>query len=167
MNKLLKQKDDRKIKNSADFYILSYHLNLSLNINQLRLKEFTNYHNDESSVTIFNKNINKNKSDIFQSYFLLKILPIATVSSFLVVRFKSLLILPLFYLNLKILNMFNFNKSNENCYFCEKQHILHDRSLINNNYYNLINYVFSRSKITNLKDFEKELDKLIEENKII
>ena len=40
MNKLLKQKEDgRRMKQSADFYFLAYHLNLNLDINKLRLEE--------------------------------------------------------------------------------------------------------------------------------
>jgi hypothetical protein len=144
MNKYLKFKNEEFIKhNSADFYILSIYSSEVLKLDNLRLCEFENF--------------KKGKCDINKLFLNLGI------SSVLVYRFRSFLIIPVFYLSYFILDY--LLGKNANCYFCEKQEIKIQKLNQYESYYNLINYVFRKNKINNFDEFEKELDKIIQDLK--
>jgi hypothetical protein len=153
MNKYLKVKNEEFVRqNSADFYVMSIYSSLILKKDFLRIEEFKKFCKDRNG-----KNKNKfDKSLVITNLF---------ISAVLVYRFKSFLIIPVFYSTYYFLNYFLAGKNLE-CYHCEKQKIKQNNLTRYENYYNLINYCFEKNpKIKNIDDFEKELDRIIKDLK--
>jgi hypothetical protein len=144
MNKYLQIKNEQYIKtNSTDFYILSLYSKEILGKDILRINKYRNFKNENSQKSILNA-----LAHIF-------------ISSLLIYKFKSLLIIPIFYTNYYILD--NLFKT-DICYFCNNNQNTKDYE----DYYNLIKTVFERNKnIKCITDFEYELDRIINENKYI
>ena len=167
MNKFLFHKNEECIKqNSADFYTLSIYSKDILRLDDLRLKEFSefykNIHQGESQLKQFQK--------IFSNKY--KIISEICISSALMYRFKSILIVPLFfsgYLVMKtiILNLTLNHECEDICYFCQKNLIKIEQINKYEKYYKIINYIFEKNQnISSLDEFEKELEKSINQYKI-
>jgi hypothetical protein len=167
MNKFLFHKNEECIKqNSADFYTLSIYSKDILRLDDIRLKEFSDFYkcsNQANSQSKYFQNVVSNKYKIISGII---------ISSVLMYRFKSILIVPLFfsgYLVMKriILNLTLKHECEDMCYFCQKNIIKKEKIDKYEKYYKVINYIFDKNQnISSLDDFEKELEKSINEYKI-
>lgn len=174
MNNCLNLKDETiKTKKAANFFILSLYSKEILKYDELRMNDFKNFyrHNkitNDSAVQFNNKNsLGKNKKYI---------LSFAT-SAFLTYYFKSILVVPIFfatYISIKNLRFYFFNKITKDCgfpmscYFCQRKLYKDEQNDKYSKYYILIKHILERnSKITNLNDFEKELDAVMKANGLL
>jgi hypothetical protein len=149
MNKYLTIKNEELIKhNATDFYIMSIYSMDLLSKDKLRLNEFRNYKKNTKvklNPAIFMTNIG--------------------ICALLVYKFKSLLIVPVFYLSYFCLD--RLISKNTSCFFCERGLVKKQKLQQYEDYYNLINHVFKRnSRIRDINDFENELDRYIKELKL-
>ena len=146
MFKYINYKNDEFIKqNGTNFYILSLFSKNIINKDKLRIQGYKSYKKNMTSISLLN------------------IIPNTIISITLIYKFKSILILPFFYTNYFLLKWI-FPTEICRCYFCERNQ---KRIEILENYekiYRLIEYIFERNhNIYNITDFEKELDKVINE----
>jgi hypothetical protein len=151
MNKYIQIKNDQYIKtNSTDFYLLSIFSKEILDKDSIRLDNYIDYYKNK-------------KSDNFNK---INIIVNCILSSALIYKFKSILIVPLFYTNYYMIDYFISNNDHD-CYFCALNNMTSSKYAQYEDYYKLIQNVFERnSNIKNLNDFEKELDKIIQDYKI-
>ena len=167
MNKFLFHKNEEYIKqNSADFYTLSIYSKDILRLDDLRLREFSDFYKSSKQVDSQLKHFQNVLSNKY------KIISGICISSALMYRFKSILIVPLFfsgYLAMKriILNLTLKHECEDKCYFCQKNLIKIEKIEKYEKYYKIINYIFEKNQnISSLDQFEKELEKSINEYKI-
>lgn len=170
MNNLLSHKNEEAIKrNSADFYTMTVYSKDILGLDYIRLKSFKDYLQVNKINSLDDINLWNNK---------FKILTSLGVSFILMYKFKSVLVIPLFpvvYLMSKRIitgiginypNTFLASDCGNDCYFCKSNQFKMKQLEDCEKYFHIIDYVLERNnKITNLQEFEDELDKLFKKNK--
>jgi len=170
MNKSSQLKNrDEIIRNkfSADFYILNLYSKEILDLDKLRVKDFSEfYRNNQIN---YREGTNWDKNRKIKRYFLNTMFSVG-----LIFYFKSFLVIPVFFSSVFLIKKITYGISSrfncresviDNCYFCQRD--INKEKLTENytKYYLLINYIIEKnSKINNLDDFEKELDILIKSN---
>jgi hypothetical protein len=164
MNNLLTQKNEEGItKNSADFYTMMIYSKNILDLDKLRINEYKLFKRENiSNIEKFNND--KNKFPIY------KIFIGTSVSVFLMYKFKSIFVIPIFFTSYYLVfNKFikfiiyysaeNLNKLNTECYFCEKNFKKSKKIENYEKYFQMINYIVDKDpNISTLKEFEKALD---------
>ncbi len=171
--------------NSADFYTMAIFSKYIRKFDIYRLNDYKNYKNGLAAKYNHNDNLDNDNDNLDNdnvidnnnylnlnlyldtNFSLIKLTGGITVSIVLAYKFKSILIVPVFfssyYLIKKCLKLDNKNNSsNSECYFCKCNTIKKRNMEQYNKYYNLIEYVFEKNpNIKNINDFERELDKLL------
>ncbi len=169
MSKLLNLKNREDVinnKKSADFYVLTLLSKDILEYDKLRIKDYLDFYRKN--------NLKQNDNyDVYAENKLKKYFINTIFSTCLIFYFKSYLIIPIFfssiYISKKIFNKFLNKKEDalDSCYFCQRK--IHKQKLTEkySDYHVLIKHILEKnSKVDNLDDFEKELDKIINENKL-
>jgi hypothetical protein len=157
MNNLLTQKNEESIKqNSADFYTLSIYSKNILDYDTIRINEYRNFCSMRKRGNLTH---NSNKY--------LKYTIGGFLSAFLMYRFKSVLIIPIFFSCNCLIKYFLSSSNHTNCYFCLKNQIKTDQLDTYEKYYSIISYIVDKNpSITTLDDFEEVLDKSISQFKL-
>ena len=168
MNKFLFHKNEECIKqNSADFFTLSIYSKDILRLDYLRLIEFSDFYrsesNQENTKWKFFQNTHSNK---------FKIISGILISSAIMYRFKSVLIVPVFFAGYLVMKRIILNlQLSHNCegisYFCQKNLKKREKLEMYEKYYKMINYIIDKNpNVSSLDEFERELDISIKEYKI-
>ena len=167
MNNFLSHKNEECIKqNSADFYTMSIYSKDILNLDFLRLNEFSDFYFGSKHDNFDNSYVDKIYSNRF------KILSGILISSALMIRFKSVLVGPLFFSGYfvtkrVILNRFISHDCNNKCYFCQKNLNKKEKLDKFEKYYEIINYIIDKNpNLSSLDEFEKELELSIRQYKV-
>jgi len=167
MNNFLSHKNEECIKqNSADFYTMSIYSKDILNLDFLRLKEFSDFYLGSKNYNFDNSYIDRVYSNRF------KIISGILISSGLTFRFKSILVGPLFFsiyffTKKVILNRYILHDCNNKCYFCQKNLCKKEKLDKFEKCYEIINYIIDKNpNISSLDEFEKELELSIRQYKI-
>jgi hypothetical protein len=183
MNNVLIQKNEEAIKqNSADFLTLCVYSKDILKLDYLHLLNYK-YHllnkskflagnetkNDLGSKVSLKSSIDKNKFKFMTSL---------GISLLLIYKFRSILIIPIFFSSYFItkslisatsefLHLGSEEEENRkinslcNCYFCEENKIKKLNLDKYDYYFNVIDYVFEKNpNIKNLEEFQKDLAKI-------
>lgn len=163
MNKLLTQNNEQAIKhNSADFLTLSIFSKDILGFEKIHFLNYDKFIKSRNISTIVKEN------NYFKKFYdnKFKYMCYFSWSIILTYKFRSLIIVPIFFLCYSIIKKIifpykNYNKSiNSNCfcYFCEENKLKKINLNKYNYYYQLIDYVFEKNpNIKNIQDFEKQL----------
>jgi hypothetical protein len=157
MNKLLTQKNESEFKkNSADFYLLTVFSKEILGFDKFRLENYFNVTKQSQNKSMQQKNILRNKK--------YKIVMFIGLSCYFLIRFKSVLIIPAFYvLYIVLQKIFNkikgYNKVENQCicYFCLQNEEKEKSLLRYNKYFKVVDYIIDRNPgIKTWEEFEKE-----------
>lgn len=149
----LNLKDESLVKkNAANFYLMEAYASQFCEIDKLRKKNF-----QEFSKISDQKQANTNNSTHKTTHRIMSI----GFTCFLIYKTKSILVAPLFLSNYFLLKRFMQAKPEE-CFFCCKNKVTYENKRIYNEYYKVINEVFTRNpNIKSLDEFELELDDLL------
>jgi hypothetical protein len=157
MNKLLTQKNECEFKkNSADFYLLTVFSKEILGFDKFRLENYFNLTKQIRNKSFQQKNLLRNKK--------YKIITFIGLSCYFMIRFKSVLIVPAFYVLFtvlkKIFNKIKGYKKPENeciCYFCLQNEEKEKSLLRYNKYFKVVDNIIDRNPgIKTWEEFEKE-----------
>ena len=168
MNKLLTQKNDSEFKkNSADFYTLTVYSKEILGYDKFRLQEYLYFIKWKSAKLLPSKD--EKFADSLKNFIInekFKILTFCAISSYFVVRYRSLIVVPIFYFSFycgkKFINKFNGEDVDQEClcFFCKKNSEKQMTLQRYNNYFKAVDIAFERNpSIRSWTDFEKEIQK--------
>jgi hypothetical protein len=168
MNKLLTQNNEQAIKhNSADFLTLTIYSKDILGFEKIHFLNFDKFLSIRIKSNISKENNLDYTTKFYENKF--KYLGYIGLSLILTYKFRSLMIVPIFFMSYSMTKLLIFPYKNENksmnstcfCYFCEENKMRKVNLNKYDYYYKLIDYVFDKNpNIKNIQDFEKEFTKI-------